>query len=126
MKKLAIVLAALLLACVFVGCNPGTMLPNTAWKGDWGIDYGNTYEIWTFNDDGTMTYAIYSEDGIMDGVPLSAEWVYENDILTISGSGVGGIAGEYRVEMTLKELNLYVGDSEEPEFSLVRYNEDAE
>ena len=127
MKKLAIVLAALLLASVFVGCNPSAMLPNSSWKGDWGEAYGNAYEVWTFNEDNTVDYTVYTKDGEVKTSTVSADWVLVDDILTISGGYATGIWGVYRVEVTLSTLKLYEYDvfkqdyAEEPTYTLERY-----
>ena len=55
MKKLAIVLAALLLASVFVGCGtPAKELLNTAWEVKWG---GNgSYSLLVFAEEDVVTY----------------------------------------------------------------------
>ena len=127
MKKLAIFLAALLFACVFVGCNPSSMLPNSSWKGDWGVDYDNTYEVWTFNDDNSVDYTVYTKDGEVETSTVSATWFLVEDILTISGGNATGIWGVYRVEVSLSKLKLYKFDiskqdyAEEPTYTLERY-----
>ena len=57
MKKLAIVLAALLLACVFVGCGAANVLKGTQWyevytdklvtyKDTWSFEEGDVFK-WT-------------------------------------------------------------------------------
>lgn len=127
MKKLAIVLAALLLASVFVGCNPGAMLPNSSWKGDWGEAHDNAYEVWTFNEDNTLGYTVYTKDGEVSTSTLTASWALVDDILTVSGGNATGCWGVYRVEVTLSTLKLYEFDLskqdyvEEPTFTLERY-----
>ena len=130
MKKLAVVLAALLLACVFVGCGASTLLPNSSWKGDWGANHGDAYEVWSFKDDNTVTYTVYTKDGKVSGSVLSATWALaDDDVLTISGGNATGIWGVFRVEVTLKELKLYKFNvlkndySEEPTFVLEKYND---
>ena len=130
MKKLAIVLAALLLACVFVGCGASTLLPNSSWKGDWGVAHDNAYEVWSFKDDNTVTYTVYTKDGEVTGSVVSATWALaDDDVLTISGGNATGIWGVYRVEVSFKELKLYKYDvnkldySEEPTFVLEKYND---
>lgn len=127
MKKLAIVLAALLLACVFVGCGASALLPNSDWKGDWGSAHDDAYEVWSFKDDNTVTYTIYTKAGNVTGSVLSANWTLADDILTISGGSAIGIWGVYRVEVNLKELKLYEFKlstqqySDTPTFTLERY-----
>ena len=76
MKKLAIVLAALLLASVFVGCD---VLGSKALIGTWKYQYGegDNYSTWTFNDDGTFDW---KEGASID----SGKWVYDDVNLTIS------------------------------------------
>ena len=76
MKKLAIVLAALLLASVFVGCD---VLGSKALIGTWKYQYGegDNYSTWTFKDDGTFDW---KEGASID----SGKWVYDDVNLTIS------------------------------------------
>lgn len=75
MKKLAIVLAALLLACVFVGCAVG----EKALLGKWEYDYGTGKEYWEFNEDGTFKWGESVSVNENDG-----QWVYELPNITIS------------------------------------------
>ncbi len=77
MKKLAIVLAALLLACVFVGCDA---LGSKAFLGEWKASWSYGDETWEFKDDGTFTW----KDPWTVNNPSSGEWVYDGVNLTIS------------------------------------------
>ena len=100
MKKLAIVLAALLLACVFVGCD---VLGSKALIGTWKYQYGegDNYSTWTFNDDGTFDWK--------EGVNIdSGKWVYDDVNLTISDfkSSYDGVWALDFVSGTEVELTL--------------------
>ena len=127
MKKLAIVLAALLLACVFVGCS---VLTEEALLGKWKQnDTSGDYAIWTFNEDKTLGYDYYEYNKSTQDWSKrtdwsgTGKWVVTDNILTITE--LGGIVGEYKVEVG-NELKLYKGDAEEPTIILEKYTEDAE
>lgn len=127
MKKLAIVLAALLLACVFVGCS---VLTEEALLGKWKQnDTSGDYVIWTFNEDKTLGYDYYEYNKSTKDWSKrtdwsgTGKWVVTGNILTITE--LGGIVGEYKVEVG-NELKLYKGDAEEPTIILEKYTEDAE
>lgn len=76
MKKLAIVLAALLLACVFVGCDA---LGSKALLGKWEYDYSSGKAYFEFNEDGTFKYGETASVNDNDG-----NWVYNAPELTLS------------------------------------------
>lgn len=75
MKKLAIVLAALLLACVFVGCAVG----EKALLGKWVYDYGSGKDFWEFKEDGKFNFS----DTWAGSIPSEGQWLYEIPNLTI-------------------------------------------
>lgn len=77
MKKLAVVLAALLLACVFVGCGA---IGKKAFLSEWNVVWSYGTETWTFNDDDTFTW----KDPWTVNDPSVGKWVYDGVNVTIS------------------------------------------
>ena len=118
MKKLAIVLAALLLASVFVGCNPSLTIPGSTWKQDGG---DGSFAVWTFEEDGTLVYDYFDKEGKkVDVWSGKGAWALADDSILVV-VGLKGIVGEYRVEVGVNKLSLYKGDVEEPTIILERY-----
>ena len=87
MKKLAIVLAALLLACVFVGCGAGNMLKNTTWTVDkpWG-----GYDVVKFEFKEDNAVALYEGSHVSD-----LTWSCDGFTLTIMNGE--SVWGEYTI-----------------------------
>lgn len=117
MKKLAIVLAALLLACVFVGC--GTV-NEKAILGSWDVEsvngktdltttgYRVTYVRYVFEEENVCKqYQNDNKDLIEDGVnPINEIWALDETgtILEIKVASSGNLDGEYSVEMGVNKM----------------------
>ena len=78
MKKLAVVLAALLLACVFVGCD---VLGEKTLLGTWEYNYGSGKEYWEFKEDGIFVWKEGTPNAVND---VTGKWVYNNPEITIT------------------------------------------
>ena len=93
MKKLAIVLAALLLACVFVGCGASNVLKNTTWTVDkpWG-----GYDVVKFEFKENDAVTLYEGAHVTD-----LTWSCDGFTLTIMDGE--DLYGEYTVEFTGKD-----------------------
>lgn len=105
MKKLAIVLAALLLACVFVGCDA---LGSKALLGKWEYDYGSGKEYWEFKDDGTFTHG--ESKSVNDN---GGNWVYTAPEVTISN-----FASSYNGVWTVDFVS-----ADEMKWTIVKYDD---
>ena len=103
MKKLAIVLAALLLACVFVGCGAANLLVGTKWDVKFGeLNYGR----FDFQKDGVCKYywaSIESSVKNEEVKPLDYTWAADGNLLQIYDTK-GDLYGEYEVEIKGDEM----------------------
>ena len=95
MKKLAIVLAALLLASVFVGCGtPAKELLNTAWEVKWG---GNgSYSLLVFAEEDVVTYQDFDVSDISNSGSFVGTWEAVGTTVKIE-IGVSALKGTWNV-----------------------------
>ena len=125
MKKLAIVLVALLLACVFVGCGAANMLKGTQWYEVYTYG-GVTYkETWSFEDENVFkfTKATLENSGLVnDPETYEGTWSTEGvDILVTDISGQGGVTGKWTVAFDEEDKNILVL-TRESDSKVVRLN----
>lgn len=112
MKKLAIVLAALLLACVFVGC--GT-LTEKALIGTWDYVYSSVtvddattikFTRFDFKEDYTFStadgYKVGDKPEVVNNAKSGRNWVIDGNIITISNLN-SDYNGEWTVDFPGKD-----------------------
>jgi hypothetical protein len=103
MKKLAIVLAALLLASVFVGCGAANLLVGTKWDVKFGA---NNYGRFDFQKDNVCKYYWAAvEDSVKNEevTPLDYTWAADGNLIQIYDTN-GDLYGEYEVEIKGNEM----------------------
>ena len=128
MKKLEIVLAALLLACVFVGCGPVNMLKGTQWYEEYEWQKTNWKDTYSFEAEGVFKYTHEQiDEGVAnDPKTHTGTWATEGvDILITDIDGQSGVTGTWTVafDEENKDILILTRDSDEKVLKLNRVTE---